>query len=467
MDGFKPSERKILYASFKRNLRNELKVAQLAGYVAEHSSYHHGENSLCSTITALAQDFTGTNNVNLLMPIGQFGNRYSGVKAAASPRYIFTCLNKITRTIFNAEDDNLVTYIVDEGQKIEPMFYMPILPMILVNGSDGIGTGWSTTIPQFNPRDIIENIIRKMNNEELIQLVPWSRGFNGQVIDNGKNGYFINGTLTLHEDDDIIDITEIPLGKWTRDYKNFLEENHVDNKEGDKDSLIQIEEIKEYHTQTAIHFRLRLTEDSYKRVASMNEMERLKMFKLSSQLNLTNMVLFDHNCKIKKYANVNEIIEEFYEVRLDFYKKRKVFMLNKLNYQLELNQNKKEFINLILNQKLSFKNQSKTEITKVLKSSNFLSIPELKKKYKEAFVVLTTDIVLTKDDDEETLQSSNTDFDYLMNMNFWNLTHEKMNELEVTVKKLSEQIKEIDDKSETDLWKDDLEQFLNEFEVRK
>lgn len=147
MDGLKPSQRKILYSCFKRNLVKEIKVAQLAGYVAEHSSYHHGEASLCQTIVNMAQNFIGSKNINLLQPIGQFGSRHQGGKEAASPRYIYTCLSKITRLVFKEEDDHVLNYLEDEGMKIEPNYYAPIVPNILVNGAEGIGTGWSTKIP--------------------------------------------------------------------------------------------------------------------------------------------------------------------------------------------------------------------------------------------------------------------------------------------------------------------------------
>ena len=136
----------------------EIKLAQLSGYVAEVSSYHHGEVSLSQTITALAQDFVGTNNINLLLPEGQFGNRYNGIKGAASPRYIFTNLNPVTRKIFKEDDDNLLLYNVDEGLKIEPVWYAPIIPMVLVNGAEGIATGWSTSIPNYNPIELADNL---------------------------------------------------------------------------------------------------------------------------------------------------------------------------------------------------------------------------------------------------------------------------------------------------------------------
>ena len=147
-----------MFACFKRKLKGEIKVAQLSGYVAEHSAYHHGEVSLQTTIVNLAQNFVGSNNINLLMPIGQFGTRNMGGKEAASARYIFTSLNPVTRHLFNEMDDAVLSFLEEEGLSIEPKYYLPIVPMVLVNGAEGIGTGWATSIPQFNVRDIVENL---------------------------------------------------------------------------------------------------------------------------------------------------------------------------------------------------------------------------------------------------------------------------------------------------------------------
>ena len=158
IDGFKPSQRKVLYCCFKRKLDNEIRVAQLAGYVSEHGAYHHGEASLQGTIINMAQDFVGSNNINLLDPIGQFGTRLHGGKDSAQPRYIYTKLQEISYKLFNKDDEDLYQYIEDDGEKVEPNYYVPTLPMLLINGTSGIGTGWSTNIPCFNPKDIIKNI---------------------------------------------------------------------------------------------------------------------------------------------------------------------------------------------------------------------------------------------------------------------------------------------------------------------
>lgn len=181
MDGFKPSQRKVLFACIKRKLKAEIKVAQLAGYIGEHTAYHHGEASLHGAIVNMAQSFCGSNNVNLLTPSGQFGTRRMGGKDAASPRYIFTRLEAITRTIFHPDDDELLNYLNDDGISIEPEYFMPVIPMALVNGSDGIGTGWSTSIPNYDPRDIIDNIRRMIAGEPLVQMCPRYYGFTGDV----------------------------------------------------------------------------------------------------------------------------------------------------------------------------------------------------------------------------------------------------------------------------------------------
>ena len=165
MDGLKTSLRKILFAAFKKNLTTEIKVAQFSGYVSEHSCYHHGEASLNGAIVGLAQNFVGSNNINLLIPAGQFGSRNKGGDDSASERYIFTQLNRITRSIFPQTDDAILKYLNDDGTPVEPIFYAPIIPMILVNGSKGIGTGFSTDIMSYNPLQIIDYLKSKLNSE--------------------------------------------------------------------------------------------------------------------------------------------------------------------------------------------------------------------------------------------------------------------------------------------------------------
>lgn len=224
-------------------------MAQLSGYVAEHSAYHHGEVSLQMTIINMAQNFVSSNNINLLRPIGQFGTRNMGGKDAASSRYIFTSLSPVTRHLFNESDDPVLNYLEEEGQLIEPDFFLPIVPLILVNGAEGIGTGWSTSIPQYNPREIINNIKRLMSGEACESMSPWYKGYTGQIVmADGK--YQVTGIYNILSDDEL-EITDLPIGKWTRDYKNFLEEMST----GEEPI---IEDIREYHQENRVHFVLQI-----------------------------------------------------------------------------------------------------------------------------------------------------------------------------------------------------------------
>ncbi len=225
LDGLKPAQRKVLYACFKRNLKGDIKVAQLAGYVSEHAAYHHGEASLTSTMVGMAQNFTGSNNLNLLVPSGQFGTRLMGGKDAASSRYIFTRLSVVTRALFHPDDDPLLAYQDDDGQSIEPTHYLPVIPLVLVNGADGIGTGWSTSVPQFNPRDVIAAVRARLEGDALPELTPWYRGFTGKIERKGGpdgTSYVTTGVAEVAEGGASMTITELPIRRWTQDYKQML-----------------------------------------------------------------------------------------------------------------------------------------------------------------------------------------------------------------------------------------------------
>jgi DNA topoisomerase-2 len=295
MDGLKPSQRKILYSCFKRNLNKEIKVAQLAGYVSEHSAYHHGEMSLCQTIVNMAQNFVGSKNINLLQPLGQFGSRHLGSKEAASPRYIYTCLSKLTRTLFKDQDDPVLNYLQEEGMSIEPDFYAPIIPNILVNGADGIGTGWSTKIPCYNPLMLVENIKSHLEGSKMQDMLPWFKGFQGKIYQDNET-VFIQGCYRVINDKSV-EITEIPPNFWIRDYKKILEKMIETN---------EIKDIREFHTENRVHFILEGFD-----ATGYSEAEFIKKFRLESKIDTNNLVLFNAKGIIKRYKNPLEIIEEF------------------------------------------------------------------------------------------------------------------------------------------------------------
>lgn len=250
IDGLKTSQRKVVFGCLKRNLtRQQAKVAQLAGYVAENAAYHHGEVSLNATIVGMAQDFVGSNNVNLLLPLGQFGSRIQGGKDSAAARYIHTLLSPVAGLLLKAEDDACLTFLEDDGQRVEPEFYVPVLPLVLVNGALGIGTGFSTSVPSYHPlhvtaalRALIRlddagnagnagNAVEHLSREALaaaaaqvaeLQLHPWYRGFAGSIERVGDGRYVSRGRFERTKPTEIA-VTELPLGYWTDDFKAAVE----------------------------------------------------------------------------------------------------------------------------------------------------------------------------------------------------------------------------------------------------
>src|SRR3990167_3360182 len=167
-----------------------MKVAQFGALVALHSAYHHGEQNLYDTIVRMAQNFPGSNNVSLFYPDGQFGSRLQNGQDFANPRYIFTKLDLLTRFLFHSDDDELLTYRDDDGSTVEPYYYVPILPVILINGSSGIGTAWSSKIPNYNPIDLVRAVKRWLNKQELLEIDPWYMGWTGKIEKGDKNGKY-------------------------------------------------------------------------------------------------------------------------------------------------------------------------------------------------------------------------------------------------------------------------------------
>ncbi|RVE40121.1 hypothetical protein evm_015229 [Chilo suppressalis] len=251
------------------------------------------EQSLAMTIVNLAQNYVGSNNINLLEPRGQFGTRLCGGKDSASPRYIFTLMSPLTRLIFHPHDDPLLVHEFEDNQKIEPVHYLPIIPMVLVNGAEGIGTGWSTKIPNYNPRDIVQNIRRMLDGEEPKPMHPWYKNFRGSVEGYGDK-YVISGEAAILPNEKI-EITELPVGVWTQNYK----ENVLEPMLGTDKVKPLISEYREYNTDTTVRFVVTLLPGKLSEV----EAEGIhKVFKLQTTISLTCMNAFDHNNCLNKYV---------------------------------------------------------------------------------------------------------------------------------------------------------------------
>jgi len=382
MDGLKTSLRKILFAAFKKNLTTEIKVAQFSGYVSEHSCYHHGEASLNGAIVGMAQNFVGSNNINLLVPSGQFGTRAKNGEDSASERYIFTLLSKITRAIFVEHDDSILDYLNDDGTPVEPVFYAPIIPMILVNGSKGIGTGFSTDILSYNPLQIIGYLKYKLVGFPLIEdpFVPFYEGFNGQIEKIGASKFLIKGRYEKVGADKIR-VTELPVGFWTESFKELLEDLIEPglNKEGKK-IVPLVKDYDDMSRDTTVDFTITLQKGKVDELESSqlehgcNALE--KLFKLYSTSSTTNMHLFDSADKLKKYDTVEEIIDDYFVTRLQLYIKRKEFMIEALEKKLVVLSNKARYIQELLDDTIDLRKKKKAEIVDMLLGKGYNIIDE-------------------------------------------------------------------------------------------
>ena len=350
IDGLKPTQRKVIHVMLDKNITSDIKVSSLSGKVSELTEYKHGPASLEQTIIKLASDFVGSNNIELLVPEGDFGTRVEGGSNAASPRYIYTYLSDITKVIYNKMDSPLLNYINDDGTMVEPIWFVPIIPMVLCNGVKGIGTGYSTCIPNYNPMDLVNNIKRLIYNKEMQEMTPWYRDFHGTINQLDPNNLLIKGKYKIIKDR-VIQITELPIGTWTNTYKDFIakliDDKHLVSRI-DKCTNERVNLTLLFSKDAWSQFKEQYMDDSGSgKLVDIFE-EKLKLVTSKRTLNTCNMHLFDVNNVLKKYSNPLEIIAEYYPVRLKYYALRRDYWLKLWGNELKTLCYKIKFLRLYL-----------------------------------------------------------------------------------------------------------------------
>ena len=430
-DGLKPSQRKILYGAIKRKLENgEIKVAQLSGYISEHTGYHHGEASLQGAIVNMAQDFCGSNNINIFKPNGNFGSRSVGGKDAGSARYIFTQLNKVSKLIFNDKDTPILDHNDDEGDIVEPRVYYPIIPMILVNGSEGIGTGYSTSIPQYNPLDLIKNIKDSLNGkslEELDELIPWYRGFIGkiekkpQIKSRDKASYNVYGVATILTEN-TVRIKELPIGVWTDDYKKFLEAQREDG--------TFIVDYVNNSSNCKIDILITFANGQLQYLIKNNLI--FTRLKLISSISIENMHLYKDNV-ITKYKSANGILKDYIKIRLDAYESRKTHGIKILANEMQVLKYRKKYIEDILDKRIIIERVTKSKLLEQIVNNEY---PELS-------------INL----------NSNPSYDYLLSLPLTSLTTEKINDFNTEYNEKEKELEIYKNSTIYNLWLEELDEF--------
>ena len=458
MDGLKPSQRKILYSCLKRNLREEIRVAQLAGYVSEHAAYHHGEASLNSTIVGMAQNFVGSNNVNLLKPVGQFGSRLMGGKDAASPRYIHTYLEEIVSKIFRKEDAGLLKHIDDDGDIVEPEYYLPIVPLLAINGSVGIGTGYSTDIPPHRPDDIV-CLLRHRLEGSIASLAdrpldPWWFGFRGAIHRHDEQTWITKGLYEFDDEKKTVTITELPAGTWTKDYKAFLdvlyEAEDKKSKEAKKEAKkaetgsnrsskddvepCGLKGFDDLYNDVDVRFVLYFTEEGYEAIQENREKFE-KQFKLTSSWKTTNMTCFDTDFNIIKYKTVGDILETFMEKRLPMYEARRIMMMENLEKQMRELDAKRRFLQALLDERLVLSRRSDEDIVAQLKLCEIPALSNLE------------------------APDAYDSYDYVLRMRMDRVKQSAVTELDGQIAEKGSEIEHLEGETGSSMWLADLEEF--------
>jgi len=467
MDGLKPSQRKIMYICFEDNIKKGIKVADLASEVSKRTAYKHGNKSLEDAIISMASDFTGSNNINLLVPDGNFGHRWCNGNDAASSRYIYTCLENIATKIFVKEDELILTKLFEDGKLVEPNTFYPIIPMILVNGCNGIGTGFATTIPQYNPLDICDNLLCIMEGKNMKNMTPWYSGFKGSVereIDDkdGQVYYRITGVYETQSSKNLT-ITEIPLGTkqslCPQEYENELlkpmagityisqkdlEKQKEKKKKGEEEpkKKKQIEELLDrYYNKCGnndINFELEFKGNEMQYLFKKNTI--IETLKLSTTISITNMYLYNSKGFLQKYSSPEEIIADFYKIRLEKYVERRAKYLKYLHNELEILKNKVRYINDILTDQIIVNKRKKDNIFEQLEKKNY---PKLSK------------------NPESTEEEKS--YEYLSQMLLFSLTEEKIEELELEYKNKEKEYNDYNSLTPIELWKRELIEFKKSY----
>lgn len=432
IDGLKPSQRKIMHTCFTNPaVKGEegIKVERLSGFVSTDTAYHHGEASLHQTVIGLAQKFVGSNNLNLLLNESQFGTRIMGGKDAAQPRYLLTKINPLTSFIFRNEDRYILTYKTEETMVIEPEFYVPIIPMILINGAKGIGTGWSTNIPSFSIIEIIKELRMMLANgrPSTRKFIPYYNNLKTKILEDGASSFLSVGLVHQNPKDFSVLITELPLLYWTNEFEKCL------------DKLLDaktIKSYKQYSDEDHVCFLVYFSEEQFKHYSNLQNGFH-KLFKLQTDIKTSNLVAFNKDCMVTKYNNVNEIINEFYHVRLHYYQLRKRYLINVYKQESLIFSNKARFIAERCEKRLHLENMSENDIIKTL----------IEHKY----------------DSDPRNDNSDEDFDYLLDMKIHSFSAERINLFLQKKREKEKQLETLCKTSLSELWIHELDELEKAF----
>lgn len=410
-DGMKPSQRKSLCGTLSRGENAaEMQVERLASIIAARTDYHHGATSLVSTIVGMACDkMPGMNNMNLFMPNGQFGSRLTD--EAGAGRYINTELSPYFRQLFKKEDDCILEPIIVDGEEIEPITYIPILPMPLVNGAQGTGTGHATKIYSYHPEQLRDAVIKVLEGKKLKggTLTPWFRGYHGTVERNKETGQVVTTGVLEVVNSTTIRITELSLGTYLDPYKEVL-------------NRLEEEEFIKQYDDTSSEDTFEFTITVPRSTSALDEETLYKRFKLIGR-GTENFTLWNPEGILQRYDSAEAVIQAFVPWRLAQYEKRRQKLIVDTTEQIRFLSEIVRFIRFYLANTKVFKDTGKKELIELLLSKDFV------------------------------------DYDRLLSMPIWNLTKDKIAELEKKLTDLKVYLATLKSDSAEEMYKRELKAF--------
>ncbi len=356
IDGLKPTQRKVVFVAnkiWKNGSEKPMKLFQLAGRVAADSYYHHGNSSLESSMVGMAQKFK--NSLPLLEGVGQFGSLRS--PSAGAPRYISAKLHPNFRLIY--QDFELLNNKIEEGEEIEPDFFLPIVPTVILNGSSGIAVGFATNILNRNPKDVVDSCLAVLHNKKMKTLSPWLSEFSGTFTrdSTNPNTWKISGSYNI-VNSTTVKVTEIPPSFTYEKYEEWL------------NALVEKKHIVDYEDNSSdkIEYILKFQRAVLKDYISKGKLDSL--LKIHSQ-ETENLTTIDESGKLKIFEKAEDIVTHFVNVRLGFYDKRKQYLLDKLRRELLVISNRARFIKDIIDGKLKINNVPRETIIKYLTTNKY------------------------------------------------------------------------------------------------
>lgn len=392
IDGLKTGARKIMHASFKGSLKNgdTKKVTNLAGETMNYSLYQHGDGSLNGTIITLSQDFNF--NLNPLYVDGQNGSLRS--QDAASPRYLYVRHSKYT-DIWKTDYD-LLEYEEEEGQSVEPKYYLPIIPVVLTSNQIGMAPGYRFSCLSYNPIDVIDCCSDLIKNDKTSRTIrPYVRGiktYNWKLEQFGEDLFWVNyGEWMYNKSKDIMWITDLPYDITFDDFESML------------NKFIEtgfIKEWKNFGSGSKINYCIQFESGKLKHELGSEDVDtRLpNKFKLIRKIPNDQLWVIDENKKVRHFERPVDLIEYFVNFRLKKYNERKTLLINVLEKKLNENSNLCKFIKLVIEGKIKINNRPKAEIKEDLRKyelpDSMLSVPisKLTKEEYEALLKENEDI---------------------------------------------------------------------------